>query len=127
MRQFTKFFLPCAAFFCFGEMVSANSSAQEGPTPPPMEAIYANMAKVGGSMHVVAMKCGDYSQEKLAEMKAQQRAGLARSGMSADQFESIFAEGKQEAEDRWNTMSDAEQTEACERIKAAEIKGSKAP
>lgn len=101
--------------------------AQAQPDANPMAAMHTGMAKVGGSMHTVARKCGDYTVDELSEMKAQQKAGLTQSGMSAEQFERVFAEGEAQAKLHWGEMTDAEQSEACEQVKSASISGATAP
>lgn len=105
-------------------LISAVSHAQAQAPANPMAEMNTKLAKLAGSMSTLALNCGDYSEEQLAEIKAQHKQGLTQSGMSAEQFEQAFTGGKQEAEERWSIIPEAEQSEACEQLESAGAKGS---
>ena len=96
---------------------SLTATAQSESAKAPGPDMASQLGKISGMMHVTAKSCGDYSAERLAEIKEQQRAQLAKAGLNVESFEQAFAESEKQATARWKAMTADEQKAACEKIK----------
>ncbi len=92
--------------------VAPAASAQGAP-----DEMWVSMVKLGGAMHATAQRCGGYTEAELEDLKQQQRAVAVESGISAAEFEKVFTAAETQLVQRWNTMSPAQQAQACKDIK----------
>ena len=109
--------LQCLSLACAVMLVSLQTHAQEPTRQMMMSNMNAQLAKLGGTMHATAEICGDYSAEKLAELKEQQKSQLATIGMVADSFEEAFNSGYKEGEAKWAAIPAAERQGKCDEFK----------
>ncbi|MFC6635577.1 hypothetical protein [Microbulbifer taiwanensis] len=91
--------------------------AQADPAQLVMPDVAGQLGKFSGTLHAIASACGHYSNEQLAEMKEQQRKQLQDSGMDISGFDKTFASSEREMAEKWKAMSEAEQSETCEKVK----------
>lgn len=77
----------------------------------------AQMAKLGGMMHATAKVCGGYSDQELAALKQQQKVAHLERGLDAATFEKAFGDADAEIARRWEAMSPAQRSQACNDIK----------
>src|SRR5690606_536634 len=97
-------------------VITSSSLSVSAQQTDPMSPMNQQLAKFGGTMHAIAEVCGDYSADQLAESKKQQKAQLTQSGMSATSFDEAFATGLNETRAKWDTISEKERKEVCEKM-----------
>ncbi len=90
--------------------------AQSPEAAPNMAQMGHQLATFSGSMHSAAEVCGDYTKDQLADMKAKQKQQMSQMGLTAEEFDTAFDAGKKKTDERWDTMSKAEQESACEEL-----------
>ncbi|MBB1088702.1 hypothetical protein H4F99_09390 [Lysobacter sp. SG-8] len=88
-------------------------SAQGGD----LAAIGEQMGKSVGAMNTIAGLCGDATDSELAMLKQKQRAQHQQSGMDAASFDRGFSSGEQQVQQKWQTLSASERTNACVEVK----------
>jgi predicted secreted protein len=98
-------------------LVSLTGQAQEPTHQMMMSNMHTQLANFGGSMHTTAKVCGDYSDEKLAEQKEQQRTLSIQSGMDAATFDEAFDAGASEAKAKWASIPASERQAKCDEFK----------
>ncbi|WP_193164084.1 hypothetical protein [Microbulbifer hainanensis] len=104
-----------AVFAVAASSLTATAQSESAKSPGPDMA--SQLGKISGMMHVTAKSCGDYSAERLAEIKERQRAQLAKAGLNVESFEKAFAESEKQATKRWQAMSAEEKKAACQKMK----------
>lgn len=78
-----------------------------------------NMAKIaefGGAMHAMAEECGNYSADQLREMKAGQQSASTVGGLSAGEFETIFAKGYEATKAKIAAGNASQKKTMCEQM-----------
>lgn len=91
-------------------LVSLPSLAQENP----LASMNAQLAKLGGSMQVVAEVCGGYTDTQLAEHRQQQKDHLASNGMDAASFDKSFDDGIKQSRAKWDSIPASERQAKCD-------------
>ncbi|AFT71579.1 Putative lipoprotein [Alloalcanivorax dieselolei B5] len=91
--------------------------AQTSGGAPNMAQMGNQVATFSGSMHAAAEVCGGYTKDQLADMKAKQKQQMTKMGLTAQEFDTAFDTGKKKTDERWDTMSKAEQKSACEELR----------
>lgn len=91
-------------------------SHAEAPANMPFD-MTGQLATMSGSMHATAIVCQGYSEKQLIELKQQQQELLEQRGMTKADFEKVYSAAKQKTEEKWKTLTEAEQKQACEKIK----------
>lgn len=94
-------------------LVSLPSLAQENP----LASMNAQLAKLGGSMQVMAEVCGGYTDAQLVEHRQQQKKHLARNGMDAASFDKGFDDGVKQSRAKWDSIPAAERQGKCDEFK----------
>ncbi len=100
-----------AATLCLGAF-SLPLHAQQFPSE--------QLVRAGATMQAVAEYCGDYSAEKLSEMREQQRASIAPMGVSGEQFDQMFRTHYNEAKDQISAASETDKTAMCEKMRGVD-------
>lgn len=98
-------------------LISLSGQAQESDQQMMMSNMHAQLAKLGGTMHATAKVCEDYSDEKLAEHKEQQKTQSIQNGMDAASFDKAFDAGADEAEAKWKAIPAAELQARCDEFR----------
>ncbi len=94
-------------------LVSLSSLAQENP----LATMNTQLAKLGGSMQVVAEVCGGYTDTQLAEHRQQQKDHLTRNGMDAASFDKGFDDGITQSRAKWDSIPASERQAKCDEFK----------
>jgi len=75
------------------------------------------LAEFSGAMHATAKACAYASDEQLAQMKRDEMAFHAQSGMDLSGYDKAFSRGHEEARAQWRSLSQVERTAACKELK----------
>lgn len=99
-----------AAVLCSAVFMPVSGMAQEKEN-------MAKIAEFGGAMHAMAEECGSYSADQLKEMKAGQKTASSAGGLSAEEFDTIFAKGYEETKAQIAAGDDSQKKTMCEQLK----------
>jgi len=97
-------------------MLAPAAVAQVGPGAPGASDMAIRLAKAAGGLNTSAQLCGMATAAEAETARAEGRAQLEKSGFGASAFDEGFAQGVQEARARWDRMTGAERTSACEEL-----------
>lgn len=90
-------------------------SAQAANLTPEQESL-AKIVEFGGSMHAMAQACGDYGDEQLKKMKAEQKA--ASSTLPEAQFDALFKAGYEKTQRKIAQGTAAQKQGMCQQFQA---------
>lgn len=114
----TTFFVTTLTFIS----TAAVAQGQAQPDADVMNNMGHQMAKFGGSMHVIGKICGSATEQQLSESKQKQQEMLQQRGMGKAEFEKIYSAAVNETQEKFNQYSKDEQQAACDDIER-KIKG----
>lgn len=98
-----------AVFLCSAVLMPVAAMAQEKEN-------MAKIAEFGGAMHAMAEECGNYSADQLREMKAGQQSASTAGGLSAGEFETIFAKGYEATKAKIAAGNASQKKTMCEQM-----------
>ncbi|GAB3339123.1 hypothetical protein [Marilutibacter aestuarii] len=75
------------------------------------------MARMSGTLHVMARECGEATDAELARTKRWQKENHGRFGMDPSSFDRGFDAGEAEAAANWKTLSPAQRQQTCQDVK----------
>ncbi len=97
-------------------LISLPSFSQAQSEHQPISETSLEIVQFAGVLHATALMCEAYSEQKMLGYKRAQKDRMVEQGMEEEAFYRAFAKGLTEAEQRWDTLSDAEKKQACAEI-----------